>query len=116
MQTLTHAVKASNRDIKPETMICSTLNKNMAPVLICNDTLTIIVITMSVSEARFAESSDSFMFTIEGLKKPIEMQIKEVPQSLDSWSYALGIEVVRSTGSLVATERSDRVNELIVKN
>ncbi|KAK9081356.1 hypothetical protein Syun_031135 [Stephania yunnanensis] len=44
------------------------------------------------------------------------MQSKAVPQSLDSWSQALGIEVVRSTGSLVAIDRSVSVKEFMAKN
>ncbi|KAK9081214.1 hypothetical protein Syun_030577 [Stephania yunnanensis] len=62
------------------------------------------------------KSSDPFKYTIEGQKKPIEMHMKAVPHSLDSWSHALGIEVVRSLGSLVAIESSVSVKELSTKN
>ncbi|KAK9081237.1 hypothetical protein Syun_030600 [Stephania yunnanensis] len=44
------------------------------------------------------------------------MHMREVPHSLDSWSQALGIEVVRSLGSLVAIESSVSVKELSTKN
>ncbi|KAK9081227.1 hypothetical protein Syun_030590 [Stephania yunnanensis] len=88
----------------------------MAPVLICKDTLTTMVITIIDNEARFAEYSDRLMFTAEGIKKAIEMHMREVPHSLDSWSQALGIEVVRSLGSLVAIESSVSVKELSTKN
>ncbi|KAK9081249.1 hypothetical protein Syun_030612 [Stephania yunnanensis] len=94
----------------------SNLNKKMAPVLICGETLTTMVITIIDNEAGFAESSDWLMFTIEGLKKAIEMHMREVPHSLDSWSRALGIEVVRSLGSLVAIESSVSVKEFSTKN
>ncbi|KAK9081241.1 hypothetical protein Syun_030604 [Stephania yunnanensis] len=68
----------------------------MAPVLICKDTLTTMVKTIIDNEARFAKTSDWLMFTAEGIKKAIEMHMREVPHSLDSWSLALGIEVVPS--------------------
>ncbi|KAK9081256.1 hypothetical protein Syun_031027 [Stephania yunnanensis] len=58
----------------------------MTPVLICKETLTTTVTTMTVKEAMVAENSDSFMLTMEVLKMPIEMQIKAVPHSFDSWS------------------------------
>ncbi|KAK9082236.1 hypothetical protein Syun_031877 [Stephania yunnanensis] len=106
----------SNNNIKRKVMMCSTLNKKMAPVLICKDTSTTTVPTTIVKDARFAESSDPFKYTIEGQKKPIEMHMKAVPHSLDSWSRALGIEVVRSLGSLVAIESSVSVKELSTKN
>ncbi|KAK9081245.1 hypothetical protein Syun_030608 [Stephania yunnanensis] len=106
----------SNNNIKSKVMMCSTLNKKMAPVLICKDTLTTMVIAIIDDEARLAEYSDRLMFTTEGIKKAIEMHMREVPHSLDSWSQALGIEVVRSLGSLVAIESSVSVKELSIKN
>ncbi|KAK9138295.1 hypothetical protein Sjap_008889 [Stephania japonica] len=70
---------------------------------------------MTVKVPRLVESSASLMLTMEGLKEPIEMQMREVPHSLDSWSHALGIGVVKSPVSLVDTDKSVNVNEFKTK-
>ncbi|KAL5722121.1 hypothetical protein ACHQM5_005680 [Ranunculus cassubicifolius] len=76
---------------------------------------TMTAITNTLNDAMLANNSESFMVPRDGMKNPMQMHIRRVPQSLDNWSTTPGIGVVRSTGSFVAIERRVRVNELIEK-
>ena len=51
----------------------------------------------------------------EGLKFPMAVQRRTVPESLESWSMDRGMAVLRSTGSLVAMVRTAKVAALSEK-
>ncbi|KAL5698470.1 hypothetical protein ACHQM5_029502 [Ranunculus cassubicifolius] len=64
----------------------------------------------------FDKESSSLFTPIEGMKKPMEIHISVVLESLDNWSCALGIGDVRSIGSFAVTERRVKDVELRQNN
>lgn len=69
-------------------------------------------ISMILIAIRLERSSALVMSPNEGMKKPMEMHIMMVPVSVVSWSWQLGIGLLKSTGSLVAIARTVRVAAL----
>ncbi|KAK9140716.1 hypothetical protein Scep_010397 [Stephania cephalantha] len=111
---LNHRI-ANNKNMQHMIMMCSATNEKITPVPNCMHMLTATVTTKMLNEIMFEILSDLLLLATDGAMKPMHMQVSVVPVSLDSWSLALGMLVVRSTGSLETTAKRVNVTELSEK-
>ncbi|KAK9144729.1 hypothetical protein Sjap_004632 [Stephania japonica] len=73
--------------------------------------LTAMVTTNRLNAIKFVMPSVSPLIPREGMRKHMLVHTMVVPVSFDSWSLALGMYVVRSTGSFEAIASSVNVVE-----
>lgn len=78
--------------------------------------LTTSVTTRIAKATRFIKRSLLSIEPREGIELPITVQTKTLLLSLDSWSWRLGMEVLRSTESLIPTPMKVREVALREKN
>ncbi|KAK9138883.1 hypothetical protein Sjap_009477 [Stephania japonica] len=106
---------ANNINMQHIIMMCSATNEKITPVPNCMHMLTATVTMKMLNEAMFETLSDSLLLTTDKAINPMHMQVIAVPESLDSWSRALGMLVVRSTGSFATIAKRVSVTELSEK-
>ncbi|KAK9110434.1 hypothetical protein Sjap_018494 [Stephania japonica] len=102
--------------MKHEIRMCSQKNEKITPVRNWMHMLTTIVMTKRLKAIMFEMLSAFLLIPIEGIMKAILTHTIIVPVSFVIWSLALGMLVVRSTGSFETIARRVNIAELTEKS